>query len=153
MVQTKGRSKHKMFKLHETLARDCLILGEFDLSLVLLSRDANYPWLILVPQRQDIKEIYQLNNADRQQLLLESCQLSEAITALFAPDKLNIATLGNLVPQLHMHHVARFKSDCAWPGPIWGVSASKSYDPHIFDQRCDALRQQLLSCGLRYSAD
>lgn len=153
MVQTKGRSKHKMFKLHETLERDSLMVGEFDLSLVLLSRDANYPWLILVPKRPDIQEIYQLNPSDRQQLLQESCQLSEAIMALFVPDKLNIATLGNLVPQLHMHHVARYRSDCAWPGPIWGVSSPKPYNPQVLLERRDALRQQLQSCGLRCSAD
>lgn len=153
MVQTKRRTTHKMFKLHETLERDCLMIGEFDLSLVLLSRDANYPWLILVPKRQGIREIHQLNNVDRQQLLMESCQLSEVITALFDPDKLNIATLGNLVPQLHMHHVARYRSDCAWPGPIWGASAPKSYHPQLLRERCESLRQQLQNCGLRYSAD
>ena len=94
-----------MFKLHEKLDEDCLLVGQFDLSLLLISRDANYPWLILVPKRENITEIYQLNDIDRQQLLHESCVLSQVMTELFAPDKLNIAALGNVVPQLHIHHI------------------------------------------------
>ena len=153
MVQSKEESKHKMFKLHKTLENDCLLVGEFTLSLVLLSRDANYPWLILVPKRQDITEIHQLEKADRQQLSVESYHLSVAMMALFTPDKLNIATLGNLVPQLHMHHVARYTSDRAWPAPIWGASAPTPYDPQILSARCASLRQRLLSYGLEYPVD
>ena len=142
-----------MFKLHKTLEKDCLLVGQFDLSLLLISRDANYPWLILVPKREDISEIYQLSDVDRQQLLVESCRLSEAMMALFAPDKLNIAALGNVVPQLHIHHVARYTSDPAWPAPIWGLSAPKAYDAEALSVRCDNLRQCLLNSGLEYSPD
>jgi len=106
---------------------DTLLLGEFSLSLVLLNRDANYPWVILVPKRADITEIYQLQDADRQQLLHESCVLAEAMQAVFKPDKLNIATIGNIVPQLHMHHVARTTDDAAWPGPVWGAAPAMGY--------------------------
>ena len=115
-----------MFQLHERLMTDTLLVGEFPLCL-LLSRDANYPWTILVPKRADIKEIYQLNSADRNQLLHESCVLAEAMQGLFSPDKLNIATIGNMVPQLHMHHVARTKTDAAWPGPVWGAVTAIDY--------------------------
>ena len=73
-----------------------------------------------MPQREGIREIYQLGAEDRQQLLIESCHLAEIMAVLFAADKINVATIGNVVPQLHMHHVARFKSDAAWPGPVWG---------------------------------
>lgn len=147
-VQSKEESKYKMFELHKTLKNDCLVVGEFTLSLVLLSRDANYPWLILVPQRPNITEIFQLQSTDRQQLLRESCNLSEAMMALFAPDKLNIATLGNLVPQLHMHHVARYASDPAWPAPVWGAVPSRPYNPEELSQRCQRLRQYLHNYGL-----
>ncbi|MGY8849342.1 MAG: HIT domain-containing protein [Pseudomonadales bacterium] len=116
-----------MFQLHERLMTDTLLVGEFPLCLLLLSRDANYPWTILVPKRADIKEIYQLNSADRNQLLHESCVLAEAMQGLFSPDKLNIATIGNMVPQLHMHHVARTKTDAAWPGPVWGAVTAIDY--------------------------
>ena len=116
-----------MFQLHERLMTDTLLVGEFPLCLLLLSRDANYPWTILVPKRADIKEIYQLNSADRQQLLHESCVLAESMQGLFSPDKLNIATIGNMVPQLHMHHVARSTTDAAWPGPVWGAVPAMGY--------------------------
>lgn len=116
-----------MFQLHERLTADTLLVGDFPLCLLLLSKDANYPWTILVPKREGIEEIYQLNNIDRQQLLHESCVLAEAMQTLFSPDKLNIATIGNKVPQLHMHHVARTMEDAAWPGPVWGAVPATSY--------------------------
>jgi diadenosine tetraphosphate (Ap4A) HIT family hydrolase len=138
-----------MFKLHERLDEDCLLVGQFELCLLLISRDANYPWLILVPKREDITEVYQLNDADRQQLLHESCVLSEAMNELFAPDKLNIAALGNVVHQLHIHHIARYESDPAWPKTIWGVVAADEYDPDMLSARCENLRQRLKGRGLR----
>lgn len=128
---------------------DWLLVGQFDLSLLLISRDANYPWLILVPKRENITEIYQLNDIDRQQLLHESCVLSQVMTELFAPDKLNIAALGNVVPQLHIHHIARYQSDVAWPKPIWGVVPADNYDPDMLAARCENLRQRLKNRGLR----
>lgn len=116
-----------MFTLHETLKQDCFVLGALPLSLLLMSRDANYPWFILVPQRAEITEIYQLTAEDQQQLLLESEVLSRALMAEFAGDKLNIAALGNMVPQLHIHHIVRFKGDAAWPKPVWGQVAGKVF--------------------------
>jgi diadenosine tetraphosphate (Ap4A) HIT family hydrolase len=138
-----------MFKLHERLDQDCLLVGQFELCLLLISRDANYPWLILVPKREGITEIHQLNATDRQLLLDESCVLSQTMTELFAPDKLNIAALGNMVPQLHVHHIARYQSDAAWPQPIWGVVPPDEYDPDMLSARCENLRQRLKNRGFR----
>lgn len=116
-----------MFTLHPRLAEDCYYLGDFTLSALLLAKDANYPWCILVPRRADIREIHQLDTADRQQLLLESCALSVCLEKEFNADKLNVAALGNVVPQLHVHHIARFETDPAWPAPIWGQQVAASY--------------------------
>lgn len=102
--------------------------------------DSQYPWFILVP-RVDVREIFQLTVDQRKQLLDESCFLAEHIDSLFSPDKLNIATIGNLVPQLHMHHVARFQGDKAWPAPIWGKHPPLPYEPSRAQQIIDQMRQ------------
>ena len=107
-------------------------------------RDANYPWCILVPDREGITEIYQLSEADQQQLLRESSQLSRAMEAAFNPDKLNVAALGNVVPQLHIHHIARYRTDAAWPAPVWGRVAVKSYSE---DELAAVVRSLLLALG------
>lgn len=117
-----------MADLHPQLARDCLYLGRFPLSHLLLMRDANYPWCILVPDRIAVSEIYQLNDADQQQLTRESSLLARALAEGFAADKLNIAALGNVVPQLHIHHIVRYRSDAAWPAPVWGQAPPRPYD-------------------------
>ena len=117
-----------MTKLHPQLAQDCLRLGRFPLCHLLLMRDANYPWFILVPDRDDIREIHQLSEQDQHQLLRESMSLSRALEQAFTPDKLNIAALGNVVPQLHVHHIVRYRSDPAWPAPVWGRLPAKAYD-------------------------
>jgi diadenosine tetraphosphate (Ap4A) HIT family hydrolase len=96
-----------------------------------LCNDSNYPWIILIPRRKGIEEIYQLSPDDRHQLLLESSCISEALVEIFSPDKLNIATIGNIVPQLHMHHVCRYKKDACWPKPIWGQVSRIPYDKEI----------------------
>lgn len=118
-----------MFELHPMLAGDTLLLGRFSLSQVLLHKDANYPWCILVPERESVQEIYHLGLDDRQQLMTESCHLAETMASMFVPDKMNIAAIGNKVPQLHLHHVARFKTDVAWPNSIWGAAPAKAYQP------------------------
>lgn len=132
-----------MFELHPQLQNDTLPIGRFDLSLVLLHRDSQYPWCILVPARPDITEIYQLSEDDQQQLWKESAQLSRAMAALFKPDKLNVAAIGNLVPQLHVHHVARFRSDPTWPRPIWGALPAKAYEQEQLGERVWALKLAL----------
>jgi len=113
--------------LHPQLAQDCLLVGHYPLCRLLLMQDGNYPWFILVPDRADITEIHQLSAADQQQLLQESVSLSRALECAFSPDKLNIAALGNIVPQLHVHHVVRYRDDPAWPDPVWGRVARSDY--------------------------
>lgn len=132
-----------MFELNPRLREDTLYIGHLPLSQVLLSKDANYPWCILVPERPDIREIHHLIDEDRQQLLQESCHLAEVMTALFNPYKMNIAALGNMVPQLHVHHIARYEEDAAWPAPVWGAVAAKSYTDEELEKRVTRLRSAL----------
>lgn len=108
------------FELHPQLAQDSLLLTDWPLSQVRVMNDSTYPWFILVPRVNHIREIIDLSEEDQQQLWHESAFLSEWLTAEYDPHKLNVAALGNVVAQLHMHHVARFEDDAAWPAPIWG---------------------------------
>ena len=114
--------------IHPQLQADCLRVGYFPLCHLLLMKDANYPWFILVPDRAGVQEIYQLEVSDQQQLMRESVQLSLTLVTALSPDKLNIAALGNIVPQLHVHHVVRYRADAAWPAPVWGSAAAQPYD-------------------------
>ena len=118
-----------MTEIHSQLADDCIVLGHLPLCHLLLMNDSQFPWFILVPARPDIREIYQLESADRQQLLNESCGLSEFLMGAYKGDKLNVAALGNQVPQLHLHHIVRYANDAAWPAPIWGKYAPQAYSP------------------------
>jgi diadenosine tetraphosphate (Ap4A) HIT family hydrolase len=129
-----------MFALDPRLRADTIALGSFPLSLLLLMNDSTYPWLILVPRRAEIREIFELAPDDQQQLLRESSHLAATLATLFRPDKLNIAALGNVVPQLHLHHLARFRTDPAWPAPVWGKAPAVSYRP----EQVQALRARLL---------
>jgi len=138
-----------MFQLDPRLESSTLLLGAFPLSLLLLSKDANYPWCILVPAREDMREIYQLTEADRQQLLEESCVLAETLDNLFSAEKINVATIGNMVPQLHMHHVVRFERDAAWPGPVWGAVAAATYPPQLLMKTAERIVTALAPLGLR----
>ena len=123
-----------MAGLHARLAADCIVLGQFPLCHLLLMNDRNYPWFILVPDRENIREIYQLEATDRNQLLDESCLLSEFLMNEFNGDKLNVAALGNQVPQLHLHHVVRYHSDPAWPAPIWGKHPALPYSETALEE-------------------
>lgn len=101
--------------------------------------DANYPWFILVPDRDNISEVFQLDPSDQQQLIVESSILAGAISRRFNADKINIAALGNLVPQLHIHHIARYRNDAAWPAPVWGLLPAKVYSGEQADRVIDKL--------------
>jgi diadenosine tetraphosphate (Ap4A) HIT family hydrolase len=116
-----------MAKLHPQLEKNCLIIGRFPLCRLLLMLDVNYPWFVLVPDREGITEIHQLTEKDQQQLMRESSYLAGVLEQEFQADKINIAALGNLVPQLHVHHVVRYHDDPAWPHPIWGRVEAKTY--------------------------
>ena len=133
-----------MANIHHQLSAACITLGWFSLSHLLLMNDSNYPWFILVPQRDNIREIYQLETADRAQLLNESCLLSEFLMTAFNGDKLNIAALGNQVPQLHLHHIVRYQTDVAWPAPVWGKVPSLPYS----DSGLDEIRLKLANANL-----
>lgn len=143
-----------MFELHDQLKKDTIAVGHFKLCLVLLHKDANYPWLILVPRRDKVREIHHLPDEDQLQLIRESSHLSEVMSSLFAPTTMNIAALGNMVPQLHVHHVARFEGDPAWPRAIWGFSEPVPYDDEVLSQRLNRLHSSLVgedfeaSCGI-----
>lgn len=103
-------------------------------------KDSNYPWFILVPDREDITEIHQLSKTDQQQLISESSTLSRIIDKQFNADKINIAALGNLVPQLHIHHIVRYKTDAAWPAPVWGKLPVKAYTEEETNQLITRLK-------------
>ncbi len=109
-----------MFELHPRLAADTIALGAFPLCRVLLMNESRYPWLLLVPERPAVGEIWQLAEEDQRQLLRESSWVARALSRAFAADRVNVAALGNVVPQLHVHHVVRRRGDAAWPGPVWG---------------------------------
>ncbi len=113
--------------LHPQLQQDCFILGQFKLSLLLLMNDSQYPWFILVPQRENTSEIHQLPPDEQHILIQESSLLAQAIETAFNADKVNIAALGNIVAQLHIHHIARYKTDVTWPKPVWGLLPAKPY--------------------------
>ncbi len=115
------------FELHPRLAEDGIGLGRFPLCRVLLMNERRYPWLILVPERPDISEIHELNEADQVQLIRESSILALHLKDVLAADKLNVAAIGNLVPQLHVHHVVRYHNDPAWPAPVWGRFSPAPY--------------------------
>ena len=132
-----------MAELHPQLRQDCLLIGRFSLCRLLLMRDANYPWFILVPDREGISEIYQLSEADQVQLLRESSRLASVLAERFQADKLNIAALGNVVPQLHIHHVVRYRDDAAWPAPVWGRVPARPYTPEGSAAVIEILRQGL----------
>ena len=115
------------FQLHERLAADTVRLGQGPLSDVLLMNDSHWPWVLLVPRVAEVREIYELPVSQQQLLLAESACLGRGMMALFGGDKLNVAALGNMVPQLHLHHIVRFEGDAAWPGPVWGKQPPVPY--------------------------
>ena len=129
------------FELDSRLAADCHRLGSLPLCELLLMNDAQYPWCILVPRRAGIREIYELSAADQALLLAESVALGRALRAAFGGDKLNVAALGNVVPQLHLHHIVRRAGDPAWPAPVWGKLPPQAYTIQQTQDFAGRLRQ------------
>lgn len=129
-----------MFTLDERLQQDTCWLADLPLCRVLLMNDARYPWLILVPRVAGVSEVFDLDEAGQQQLWNESRLLACAMHRVFAGDKMNIATLGNVVRQLHMHLVVRLEGDNSWPAPVWGNGAAVPYS----ESGQDAVRKQML---------
>lgn len=124
-----------MYALHPQLAGETVPVCDLELCRVLLSKDATYPWLVLSPRRDGLRDLHDLSAADGVAALDEIRRCSEALVDLFRPDKMNVAALGNQVPQLHIHIIARFAADPAWPGPVWGKVPAAPYD----DAERDAL--------------
>ena len=136
-------NESEVFTLHQQLANDSIELAELPLCKLVLANDSAYPWFILVPKVADITEIYQLDWQQQQQLLNESSLLSELLMQVFAGDKMNVAALGNVVEQLHVHHVVRFKTDSQWPKPIWGQQATSPYSAEALAELKEKLLPQL----------
>jgi len=139
------------FELHPRLQQDCIEVGRFDLCRLLMMNDSQFPWFILVPEKPGLEEIYQLDKADRALLIEESCALASTLAALYRADKMNIAAIGNLVPQLHIHHIVRYRTDKAWPAPIWGKFDSIPYHEEEINTAITRLKIELggvLTCSL-----
>lgn len=132
-----------MYALHPQLAEETVPVCDLDLCRVLLSKDVTYPWLVLSPRREGLRDLHDLNEADGAAALAEIRRCSRALVDLFRPDKMNVAALGNQVPQLHIHIIARFTTDPAWPGPVWGRVPAAPYDDAARDALIGRLRAAL----------
>ena len=127
------------FELHPQLAADCIVLGDFPVSRLLLLNDSNYPWFVLVPRRAGATEIYHLSDEEQCILIKESSFLASNLADIFAAKKMNVASLGNMVPQLHIHHIVRYEKDSAWPAPVWGKVPVVRYS----EREIEAVRDKL----------
>jgi diadenosine tetraphosphate (Ap4A) HIT family hydrolase len=132
-----------MFTLNERLKSDTVELGRLELSRLLIMNDRSLPWLILVPEREGIREIDELKSEDRGLLIEEIACMSGLIRKLYGPLKINVGALGNLVPQLHIHVIGRFRNDRAWPGPIWGTGPVEAYGVDELDIVKEKIRSAL----------
>ena len=130
---------NNVFELAPEIERDSLWLADWPLCQLRVQNDANYPWFILVPRRVAMVEIIDLTEQDRAQLWRESAHLSVFLKTAFQAKKLNVAALGNMVPQLHLHHIARYEHDIAWPAPVWGKAPAQPYTETQWQQ----LKQKL----------
>ena len=131
------------WSLSAQLEKDTINIGDLPLSRVLVIKDANYPWLLLVPRRPNVSEIIDLDEVEQAQLMTEISRVGRALKELTKCDKLNIAALGNMVPQLHVHIIARRSSDAAWPRLVWGVMQPLPHDAEEVQQFISALRRKV----------
>lgn len=129
--------------LHPQLEKDTVNIGDLPLSRVLVIKDANYPWLLLVPRRPDVTELIDLDEVEQAQLTTEINRVARALKDVSKPDKLNIAALGNMVSQLHIHIIARRSGDAAWPRPVWGMVPALDHDPQELETFIGALRRKI----------
>lgn len=128
------------FALNPRLEGDSLFVADLPLSMLRLMKDANYPWLLLVPRKSDLVEIIDLNEEDQAQLMREVALTSTILRSVSNCEKLNVGALGNQVSQLHVHVIARFRADAAWPGPVWGVVPPLEYEAERAENLIDDLR-------------
>ena len=131
------------FVLHPQLEKDSVLVTELTLCSVRLINDINYPWLILVPQVAEISDIIDLSDAQQQILWQESALVSRVLKHLFTPDKLNVAALGNMVSQLHLHHIVRYKDDISWPRPVWGQVPLKLYSNQQLSKQIELIKIEI----------
>ena len=128
------------FKLDRQLEQDTVLVADWHLCQVRLMNDSRYPWVILIPKVEGVSEIHQLADEQQQLLLGESVRLSKALEQLFAPHKLNVAALGNMVRQLHIHHIVRFEDDASFPRPVWGVGDAVPYEAEALNETVNGLQ-------------
>ena len=131
------------FSLHEKLAADCESLGEADLCTMLLMRDHRFPWVILVPRIDGLRDFHDLPRAQALALFDEIDRVSRVLVKEFQAEKINVAALGNQVPQLHIHVIGRYASDAAWPGPVWNAGVVQDVDQAVVGERALVLRRVL----------
>jgi diadenosine tetraphosphate (Ap4A) HIT family hydrolase len=133
--------------LDSQLDRDSVMVGDLALCQVRLVNDANYPWLLLVPRRRGVVEITDLAEADQVQLIGEVTRAVRELKAQTGCDKINVAAIGNVVPQLHVHVVARFRGDAAWPRPVWGIVPARPYEAATMERMASGLRSRFAIGG------
>ncbi|MBS0530203.1 MAG: HIT family protein [Proteobacteria bacterium] len=131
------------WSLHPQLQKDTIDIGDLPLSRVLVIKDANYPWLLLVPRRSGASEIIDLDEVEQAQLMTETARVARALKDITQCDKLNIAALGNAVPQLHVHIIARRTTDAAWPRPVWGAVPALDHDASEVQAFISAIRRKI----------
>jgi len=130
------------FSLHQTLAR-LTVVADWPLNLILLENDRRFPWLVMVPKRPGLRDLHDLPSTDRHVCMMEVCTASAALANGLTADKINVAALGNQVPQLHIHVIARWTSDAAWPGPVWLAGPAEPYAASDYAARRDELQHLL----------
>ena len=128
------------FQLHPQLAADTHLICRAENCQILLMDDARFPWIVLVPEVAGIRELYELSERQQQQAYQSILHVSKSLAEYSNAEKMNVAALGNQLPQLHIHIIARYQSDAAWPGPVWGVGQAESYS-------ADQLQQTLSDLG------
>ncbi|OED40459.1 histidine triad (HIT) protein [Endozoicomonas sp. (ex Bugula neritina AB1)] len=133
------------FQLDSQLSQDTIVVGDFPLCRLLLMNDSTFPWFILVPRVVGIEEVYELDEEQQLQLSRESSLLSRKLQGVFVADKMNVAALGNIVRQLHVHHVVRYSGDPAWPAPVWGKLPAQAYQEAEYERVIEQLRLVLRS--------
>ena len=127
------------FQLDPQLEKDTVLISDWHLCQVRLMNDSRYPWVILIPKVEGVSEIHELTEEQQQLLLGESMRLSKALDQLFSPHKLNIAALGNMVRQLHVHHIVRYEDDASFPKPVWGVGDAVPYSTQVLEETISGL--------------
>ena len=137
------------FELHPNLAKKDFIV-DLPLCKVFLENNANYPWILLVPQKPEINRIMDLSWDDQIQLLREIDLAQQVIWDIFQPTRLNVATIGNKTPQLHLHVIARFENDPAWPGTVWDHPEKKTYDPITLTERISKIKEAFQEKGVKH---